>query len=174
LEPDTRRARLFESLGDLIQARAKKEPVVLWVEDLQWLDRASEAALEAVAARLLAPDSAGGRALLLATARPEYRPAWPAGVQRLSLAPLAARDTSALLVDWLGHDPVLAELRDRIEASARGNPLFAEEIVRSLVERGAIYGERGAYAQAAPNAEIALPETLQSVLASRIDRLSPR
>src|SRR5205823_3818605 len=65
LEPDPRRARLFESLGDLIQARAKKEPVVLWVEDLQWLDRASEAALEAVAARLLAPDSAGGRALLL-------------------------------------------------------------------------------------------------------------
>src|SRR5262249_58938426 len=60
------------------------------------------------------------------------------------------------------------------EAHARGNPLFVEEIVRSLVERGALLGERGVYAPAEPDAEIALPETVQAVLASRIDRLPPR
>src|SRR5439155_1366080 len=91
-----------------------------------------------------------------------------------SLAPLAAQDSSTLLDDWLGSDPALEPLRARIEASAHGNPLFVEEIVRSLVERGVLRGERGAYAPAAPVEEIALPETVQAVLASRIDRLSQR
>src|SRR6266545_1787113 len=174
LEPEARRACLFQSLGDLIQARARREPTLLWVEDLHWLDPASEAALEMLTERLLAPESAGSRALLLATTRPEYRPAWSARVERLSLAPLAAQDSSTLRDDWLGSDPALARLRARIEASARGNPLFVEEIVRSLVERGVLRGERGAYAPAAPAEEIALPETVQAVLASRIDRLSQR
>ena len=79
-----------------------------------------------------------------------------------------------MLDDWLGPDPALAPLRARIEDRARGNPLFVEEIVRSLVERGALRGARGAYAPADPVEEIALPETVQAVLASRIDRLSPR
>ena len=148
--------------------------MLLWIEDLHWLDPASEAALEMLTGRLLAPESAGSRTLLLATTRPEYRPAWSARVEHLSLAPLAARDASTLLDDWLGSDPALAPLRARIEARARGNPLFVEEIVRSLVERGALRGERGAYAPAAQVEEIALPETVQAVLASRIDRLSPR
>ena len=113
--------------------------------------------------------------LLLATARPEYRPEWSARVERISLPPLTAGDASILLDDWLGPDPALAALRARIEARAGGNPLFVEEIVRSLVERGALRGERGAYAPAAPDEEeVALPETVQAVLASRIDRLSPR
>ncbi|HLQ05896.1 MAG TPA: hypothetical protein VK197_09625, partial [Verrucomicrobiae bacterium] len=94
--------------------------------------------------------------------------------ERLSLAPLAAQDSSTLLDDWLGPDPALTPLRARIEASARGNPLFIEEIVCSLVEHGALRGERGAYAPAAPVEEIALPETVQAVLASRIDRLAQR
>ncbi|PYM03990.1 MAG: hypothetical protein DMD82_15685 [Candidatus Rokuibacteriota bacterium] len=161
LEPEARCARLFQSLRDLVQARARREPTLLWVEDLHWLD-------------LLAPQSAGSRTLLLTTARPEYRPAWSARVERLALAPLASEDASTLLDDWLGADPALATLRSRIEGRARGNPLFVEEIVRSLVERGSLRGERGAYVPAAPVEEIALPETVQAVLASRIDRLSQR
>src|SRR5206468_11020580 len=69
---------------------------------------------------------------------------------------------------------MLAPLRARIEARARGNPLFVEEMIRSLVERGVLRGERGAYGLAAPIEEITLPETVQAVLASRIDRLADR
>jgi adenylate cyclase len=79
-----------------------------------------------------------------------------------------------LLDDWLGSDDILAPLRARIEARARGNPLFVEEMIRSLVERGVLRGERGAYVLAAPIEEITLPETVQAVLASRIDRLADR
>ena len=174
VEPEARRARLFQSLGDLILARARAEPMLLWIEDLYFLDPASDAALEMLTGRLLAPESAGSQILVIATARPEYRPAWAGRVEHLSLSPLAPRDASTLLDDWLGPDPALAPLRARIEARAQGNPLFVEEIVRSLVERGALRGERGAYAPAAQVEEIALPETVQAVLASRIDRLAPR
>ena len=76
-----------------------------------------------------------------------------------------------MLDDWLGADPGLAPLRDRIEGRARGNPLFLEEMIRALVEGGGLRGERGAYRLAAPIEEITLPETVQAVLASRIDRL---
>ena len=174
LDPEARRARLFQSLLGLIRARARREPTVLWVEDLHWLDPASDAALAMLAERLLAPESAGSQVLLLATTRPEYRPAWPSRVVGLSLAPLGPSDCRTLLGDWLGSDDVLAPLRARIEARARGNPLFVEEMIRALVERGVLHGERGAYALAAPIEEITLPETVQAVLASRIDRLADR
>jgi len=174
LDPDARRARLFQSLGDLIRSRGRSEPTMLWVEDLHWLDSASDAALGMVVDRLLAPDAAGRRILLLATTRPEYRPEWGSRVERLSLAPLARPESSALLDDWLGADVSIAPLRAAIEARAAGNPLFIEEMARSLVERGVLRGERGAYALAAPIGEIALPETVRAVLASRIDRLDDR
>ena len=174
LDPEARRTRLFQSLRDLIQARARRELTVLWIEDLQWLDPASEAALEMLTECLVAPESDGSRALLLATARPEHRAGWSARVERLPLAPLTPQDASTLLDDWLGSGPGLAPLRARIEARARGNPLFVEEIIRSLVERGALRGQRGAYTPADPDEEIALPETVQAVIAARIDRLSPR
>jgi class 3 adenylate cyclase/tetratricopeptide (TPR) repeat protein len=172
VEPEARRARLFQSLCELIDARARREPMLLWVEDLHWLDPASEAALEMLTRRLLAGESRGSRALLIATARPDFQPMWSARLVHLSLAPLGAEHASALLDDWLGTDPTLAPLRARIEARARGNPLFIEEMARSLVESGALRGQRGAYVPAAPIEEAVLPETVQAVLASRIDRLS--
>src|SRR5881628_680355 len=174
LDPEERRARLFQSLLDLIRARARRELTLLWVEDLHWLDPASEVALEMLTERLLAPESAGSRILLLATTRPEYRPVWSSRVEGLSLAPLGLQECRTLLDDWLGSDDMLAPLRARIEARARGNPLFVEEMIRSLVERGVLRGERGAYGLAAPIEEITLPETVQAVLASRIDRLADR
>jgi predicted ATPase len=171
VDAEARRDRLSRSLGELIRARS--EPTVLWIEDLHWVDPASEAVLETLARGLLAAGPAG-QVLLLATTRPEYRPAWDAPMERLSLAPLAAPASAELLEDWLGADPALEPLRVRIDARARGNPLFVEEIVRSLVERGVLRGDRGAYLPVAPDHEIVLPETVQAVLASRIDRLSAR
>jgi len=174
LDPEARRARLFQSLSEVIRARARREPTVLWIEDLHWLDPASDAALAMLVERLLSPKSAGSRILMIATTRPEYRPAWSSRVSGLSLAALGLQDCRALLDDWLGSDDLLAPLRARIEARARGNPLFVEEMIRALVERGVLRGERGAYEPATTIDEITLPETVQAVLASRIDRLSDR
>jgi len=174
LDSDARRTRLARSLIDLVRTRARHELIVLRIEDLHWLDRASEETVQRLAEGLLAAESAGSKVLLLATTRPEYRPAWPSQVEQLSLAPLDVDSSGTLLGDWLGPDALLAPLRTRIEAQARGNPLFVEEMIRSLVERGVLRGRRGAYELAAPIEEIALPDTVQAVLASRIDRLGDR
>ena len=174
IDPEVRRARLFQSLLDVIRTRARRELTLLWVEDLHWLDTASEAALKMLTEHLLTPESADSSVVLLATTRPEYRPVWSSRVHGLSLSPLAFEASRHLLDDWLGSDDMLAPVRARIEARARGNPLFIEEMIRSLVERGVLRGERGAYALAAPIEEITLPETVQAVLASRIDRLADR
>ena len=61
-----------------------------------------------------------------------------------------------------------------VGARSRGNPLFAEEIVLSLVETGILVGERGSYALAAPIESIDVPATIQTLLAARIDRLGER
>ena len=150
LEPEARRTRLLRSLLELIRAHARRQLTVLWVEDLHWLDPASEGALEMLTEHLLAPESAGSTLLLLATTRPEYRPRWASRAEGLSLAPLHVQDSQMMLDDWLGSDDMLGPLRARIEAQARGNPLFVEEMIRSLVERGVLRGERGAYGLAAP------------------------
>src|SRR5262249_41520976 len=172
VDPETRRTRLFRSLVDLIRARARRELTLLWIEDLHWLDPASEAALAMLVEHLLDRESAGSHILLLATTRPEYRPVWFSRVEGLSLTPLDQDNSQTLLDDWLGSDDVLVPLRTRIEARAGGNPLFVEEMIRSLVERGVLRGERGGYELVAPIDDVTLPETVQAVLASRIDRLA--
>jgi class 3 adenylate cyclase/tetratricopeptide (TPR) repeat protein len=174
IEPDVLRARLLSSLAGTLRARARSEPMVIWIEDLYWLDSASDRALEFLADDLSAARSAGCRILMLVTTRPEHQPSWSARLEKLALQPLSVAAGTRLLDDWLGRDAALAPLRDRIESRARGNPLFVEEIVHSLLEAGALSGERGAYASAAPELEPTLPETVQAVIASRIDRLDPR
>ncbi len=174
LDPQARRAHLFRSLLDLIRTRARRDLTVVWVEDLHWIDAASEAALDVLVEGLLAPGSTGSRMLFLATTRPEHRPVWSSRVECVSLSALDVHESGTLLDDWLGSDETLAPLRARIAARARGNPLFVEEIVRALVERGVLRGERGAYLLGSSVDEITLPETVQAVLASRIDRLAER
>src|SRR5439155_39229 len=122
LDPEARRARLFRSLLELIQARARRELTLLWVEDLHWLDPASEVALEMLTERLLATESAGSRILLLATTRPEYRPVWSSRVEGLSLAPLGLQEFRTLVDDWLGADDMPTPLPPPHDAPAPGIP----------------------------------------------------
>src|SRR3989442_1125272 len=88
LDPEARRTRLFRSLLELIQARARRELTLLWVEDLHWLDPASEVALEMLTERLLATESARSRSLLLPITRPAIRPSRSSQAHGLSLATL--------------------------------------------------------------------------------------
>ena len=89
----------------------------------------------------------------------------------MALAPLLEADIGALLDDLLGTDPSLAPLRVRLLARAAGNPFFAEELVRGLVQSGALSGARGAHRLTRAIDDTGIPTTVQAMLAARIDRL---
>jgi class 3 adenylate cyclase/tetratricopeptide (TPR) repeat protein len=171
MDPEARQRRLRALLTRLVQARSRREPNVLLVEDLHWIDGGSATFLEQLVATL--PETA---TLLLVTSRPEYRPEWlrTSCHREATLAPLVPAEIDALLQDLLGSDPSLAGLGALVRERTAGNPFFVEEVVQGLVEGGSLVGTKSAYRLVRPVAELVVPRTVQAVLAARIDRLPQR
>jgi class 3 adenylate cyclase len=169
LDPEARQRQLVAFTGELVRARSAREPAVLLIDDLHWIDPASDAFLAPVIEMM-----SGTRTLMLLNFRPEYRAEWMrrADYQQVALRPLGAEAIEELLRALLGGDASLAPLVPFLRERAGGNPFFAEELVHSLVEAGMLGGTKGAYRLAAPVAEPALPPSVQAVLAARIDRLA--
>src|SRR5262249_7132422 len=118
----------------------------------------------------------GNRTLMLLNFRPEYHASWMrrSHYQQLPLLPLGPEAIRELFADLLGTDSSLRRLTELIRERTGGNPFFIEEIVQSLVETGSLAGSRGAYRLVKRAEDIAVPATVQSVLAARIDRLPER
>ena len=168
IDPDARWRRLTA----LVKAAslARQTPAVYVVEDAHWIDEASESMLAEFLTVI--PQT---RSLVLLTYRREYRGPLTQllGAQTVALAPLSDSEATELIAELVGPDPTVGGLADRIADRAAGNPLFAEEIVRELAERGVLVGETGAYISRAEIGEITVPATLQATIAARIDRLDP-
>ncbi len=152
------------------EARAADAPLLVLVEDLHWADPGLLDVLEGVVAR------GSGPMLFLCTARSElteHRPAWGAGVRNaatIELSPLSPDESRALVEHLLGaRDPpgrVLAQVLEQAE----GNPFFAEELLRMLIEDGVLV-RRGRSWVVERDVPTVLPDTVQGAIASRIDRL---
>jgi hypothetical protein len=112
--------------------------------------------------------------MVLITSRPEYEGALTRvhGAQTIALAPLGDSDTAALLGEVLGSHPSVGELAAVIAERVAGNPFFAEEMVRELVQRGVLTGQRGRYLCRTDVAELSVPATVQAAIEARIDRLT--
>jgi len=155
-----RRSEAFAAWRRFFEALAERYPLVLVFEDLQWADDDLLAFVD-----YLVEWATGVPLLVLCTARPELlerRPGWGGGKRNastLSLSPLSDEET-ARLIGLLGDRPVLlAETQTALLARAGGNPLYAEHYVRMLAERGS-------------EEELPLPETVQGIIAARLDGLS--
>jgi predicted ATPase len=170
LEPPQRRQRTLEACMCLLLRVSQAQPVLLVVENLHWIDTATQAFLDRLVDSL--PHTP---VLLLVNYRPEYHHRWgnKTYYTQLRLDPLPPARAVELLHELLGEHPTLAPLLQRLIARTEGNPFFLEESVRTLVETGILVGERGAYrlGQALPTTQV--PATVQTVLAARIDRLPP-
>ncbi len=171
MDPEARQRQIFATVRRLIHARSRREPALILIEDLQWLDGSSEAFLENMVEAL-----PGTRTLLLVNFRPEYHAGWmqKSYYQQLPLPPLGVEAIEEMLEDLLGPDPSLDGLSQLIAERTGGNPFFIEEVVKSLVDKGSLSGERGAYRLARSVDEVTIPPTVQAVLAARIDRLPER
>jgi class 3 adenylate cyclase len=171
MDPDAKRRQAFSVLRRIVQGadpRAGARNFVTVIEDLHWIDPASEAFLEQWVDAL-----AGGSGLLVLNFRPEYRAEWmrKSYYRQLPLTPLGPEAIRELLEDLLGTDASLAGLAEAIHRRTGGNPFFTEEVVQSLIEAGNLQGERGSYRLVTPIESLEVPARVQSVLAARIDRL---
>jgi class 3 adenylate cyclase/tetratricopeptide (TPR) repeat protein len=162
--------RTRDLLQQLLEARCQLSHLILVIEDLHWIDSVSEELFDKIVNSTLKL-----RLLLVHSRRREYVPPWldrPA-VTKLHLEPLPAGDVRRLVQARLGVEILPETLVHQVEEKAEGNPLFAEEIVSFLTERGVLRTTMGKAEFDANAMAAVLPASLQSLLTARVDCLSP-
>ena len=170
LDPLLRRLRTIDAVKRLLLRHSQVQPLLLIVENLQWIDAATQAFLDSLIESL--PTA---RLLCLVNYRPEYHHRWGSQTYytQLRLDPLPVQSAEEVLQALLGDSAELQPLRQLLIERTEGNPFFLEESVRTLVETNVLVGERAAYRLAKALASIQVPATVQAILAARIDRLPP-
>jgi class 3 adenylate cyclase len=165
-------AEAFAAWRRFFEGLAEQRPLVLVVEDLHWAD---ESLLDFV--DHLVDWSSAVPLLVVCSARPELierRPTWGGGklnATTLALAPLADDDAARLVAALLEQPLLPADLQRILLERAAGNPLYAEQYVRVLVDRGLLVRGDGGWTFAHAS-EVPLPETLQGIIAARLDGLA--
>jgi adenylate cyclase len=162
LDPAQHKGRLIEAVKALTLRGAQSRPLVLLVEDLQWVGQSSEEFL-----RALVDSLAGYPVLLVCTHRTGYSPPWHdrPSHQRVMLEPLSDDETARMVRALLDERDVATAVSDVILRRAGGNPFFVEELATYIRERGLRDPQQ---------AEGELPATIQDLLSARIDRLPER
>jgi predicted ATPase len=172
LDAQTRRAKLFELVGSILAESAADGGRVVVLEDYHWADESTQALVAYLAHRLT-----GDSILLLLTTRPTEARADLAGaeVTQVVLAELSRSESLAMVREALGVADLSNEVGEALYAKTKGNPLFLEEVVHSLQAPGVL--ERilsaSSVTLAAELAALEIPDRVQGLLMSRIDRLPP-
>ena len=171
MDAATRRSETVRALQAHFVRAAEREPLVLVVEDLHWIDTASEELLG-----YLADSIPASQVLLIFTHRPGYQ--HPFGDRsyhvRISLQPLS-KDEMASMAEALLEEASLPEALDGLIAEkAEGNPFFVEEVTKSLLEQGILRLRDGVLELQSELADIGIPDSIQDVLMARLDRLADR
>jgi len=156
LSPELQRRKTIDLLAQWNLAMGAVQPLVVFVEDLHWCDVSTLELLGHLIAQ-----SPTARVLLLATARPEFTPPWPArsNLTTVQLARLTKRQARDMIATLAGTEMPAATL-DALVARADGVPLYVEELTKAVTEPGAARGVE------------AIPASLADSLMGRLDRLS--
>ena len=172
LHPLAARERLHDSWAEFLEELVLERPAVVLIEDLHWAEDDLCDLLESLAGQVQ------GSLLLLATARPELlerRPGWSGTRHNRSqvvLEALPAAEAGQLLDELLGVE-LPASLRDVVVERAEGNPFFVEELLSTLIDRGVLERRNGGWSCGELPEGFQIPDTVQAVLAARIDLLPP-
>ncbi len=164
------RFEAFSAWRRFLEGIAEKRPLVLVFEDLHWAD---DGLLDFIADHLARRFR--GRLLMVATCRLELlerRPDWPERGERVTLVelgPLTDGETEAVVADVLGSASAPSELLAPLVKRAAGNPLYAEEFIRMLVDRGRLEDTDGSWRLTEP--ELPLPDSVHAIIAARLDML---
>ena len=169
MHPLTVRDRLQTSWVGFLTELTSERPAAVLVEDLHWAGDELCELLTMLAERVAGP------LLLMVTARPELfdqQPGWagPAGTSLLRLEALPAAEAEQLVGGLLGSD-CPAPIRELVAERAEGNPFFVEELIATLADRGVLARDGGGWSFGELPPDFFVPDTVQAVLAARIDLL---
>jgi class 3 adenylate cyclase/tetratricopeptide (TPR) repeat protein len=162
---------VFWGTRKLFEIQARERPLVVVFEDIHWAESAFLDLIEHVAAT-----ASNAPLLLLCATRPdlfEQRAGWDGGGHlRLDLEPLSDEESALVVEHLLGSAPIADGVKSRIIAAADGNPLFVEQLLSMLIDDGLLRQEEGRWVSDEDLSELAIPATIQALLAARLDLLS--
>jgi class 3 adenylate cyclase/tetratricopeptide (TPR) repeat protein len=168
------REEAYAAWRRFLESAAARHPLVLVFEDLHWADPALIAFVDH-----LVDWSTGVPITVICTARPELyerHPGWGGGKRNsatVSLSPLTNAETASLLVGLLEQAVLPAELQSTLLEQAGGNPLYAEEFVRMLLDQGALEVRGRTLKLVHATEDIRLPDSIQALISARLDTLAP-
>jgi class 3 adenylate cyclase/tetratricopeptide (TPR) repeat protein len=171
LEPQAVADELARAWPRFATASASRGPSVFVVEDLHWAEDRLLDMLERVVAR------SSGPLMIVSTARPEFAESHPSFVagredsSSVSLRPLTEEQSRALVEGLLAVADLPLELREEMLTKAEGNPFFLEELIRRLIDEGALVREGDRWRATDAATSTILPDTIHGLLAARIDAL---
>jgi len=177
LDPAGLQTHYVSSLRRYLAAEATDAPVILTCEDVHWADPSSVEVLQQVMAvgpthpvlwiLTLRPGSSQEADALVAAARTIFGEA----AHELVLEPLSRDDSRRLLANLLEIELLPEQVRDLIHEKSDGNPFFVEEVIRVLIERGALERRNGSWTATSAIDDIQIPDNLHGLLLARIDAL---
>jgi predicted ATPase/class 3 adenylate cyclase len=170
LSPMQQRRRTLAALLDQFEGLARKQPILLWCEDLHWADATSLELFDMTVERMRQLP-----VLALFTFRPEFEPPW-SGLSNVGILALHRLDhdkVESMVTQVTGGRTLPAEVMKQIIAKTDGNPLFVEELTKAVLEGGFLVEDAEGYRLNGPLQPLAIPATLQDSLMSRLDRLAP-
>lgn len=185
--PDAARVAMIAQIGEFMVAVAERSPYALYVNDLQWA-RAGTLDMLLNLSRLVAVRERGGTRVRLAVLgsyrddEVDGRPLQPClralrdnhELRSLRVEPLARDEVASLLGSMLGIDELPDGFVDRVTRETAGNPFFISEVMRSLVERGSVYLDRGQWSADRPIGVLEIPATMASLFERRLAQLDAR
>lgn len=179
LDPQNLKLQIFVAVKNLIKAASREQPMLLVIEDYHWIDSTSLELLEFILGSLMPvplmliclsrPDKETAGYLLSRHLKKQYGEDF----QEVVLRPLSSDASGRLADNLLSMSMLLPDAKERILSKAEGNPFYLEEILRSLIDRGFLVFEDGAWKATTQLAVPDIPDTVQEVIATRLDKLEP-
>jgi class 3 adenylate cyclase len=175
--PEQIKHQTFMAIRDFFMALSRRQPLLLLLEDLHWADTLSLDLISLLMETLtIAP------ILLLCVYRPEREhKCWHLATiasrkcadryTEISLRELSSSQSRRLIESLLSIENLPAGVKDTILEKSGGNPFFVEEVIRSLIDSGMVYREGVAWRAREEIASVTVPESIQSVILTRVDRL---
>ncbi|MER3447191.1 MAG: hypothetical protein C4291_10270 [Candidatus Dadabacteria bacterium] len=169
LTPEKQKQRILEAPSDWLIKVSQKQPVLLIVEDLQWVDPSTVELLN-----LLIEREPAYRILIALIFRPEFNSPWAvrSHIVNLTLSRLAQKDVKVMIENVTGGKLLPSEVVEQIIVKTDGVPLFVGELTKMIIESGLLKEGDERYELTGSLLPFAIPATLQDSLMARLDHLS--